>query len=201
MLGRMTCPLRDALSYTNRDVIFGFVDRFGVSDKEGRVIFRDMQRWLWLNSLPGRPALAMTPEILIIDEMWHTFVLFTKAYARYCQTRFGCFLHHLPASRREKARRERERLASPAHAWQSAKRTREAQYRFIAERLGRKTLLRWYAEYPLRYDRAFFQRFGIQSFPLGAAVVAHLTKLLPGPALPNDHEARVIVLGSTTAEA
>ena len=178
----MSCSLRDALSYTNQDVIFRFVDRFGVSDAEGRVIFRDMQRWLWLNSLAGRPALTMTPEILIIDEMWHTFVLFTKPYAHYCRTRFGCFLHHVPASRRDKARRERERLANPARAWRNAKRRREAQYRFIAEKLGRKTLLRFYAEYPLRYDRAFFRRFGVQVFPLGAAVVAHLTKLLPGPA-------------------
>jgi len=38
----------------------------------------------------------MTPEIAQIDEMWHTFILFTRDYAAFCEGHFGCFLHHVP---------------------------------------------------------------------------------------------------------
>jgi hypothetical protein len=35
---------------------------------------------------------------LRIDEAWHEFILHTKSYAGYCQSRYGRFIHHVPAS-------------------------------------------------------------------------------------------------------
>jgi hypothetical protein len=40
-----------------------------------------------------------------IDELWHTFVIFTREYAQFCQAVAGQFLHHVP---------EVEGKASPA---------------------------------------------------------------------------------------
>ncbi|MGH0004846.1 hypothetical protein ACQU0X_32695 [Pseudovibrio ascidiaceicola] len=31
-----------------------------------------------------------------IDELWHTFVIFTRNYAQFCKQVAGCFLHHVP---------------------------------------------------------------------------------------------------------
>lgn len=31
-----------------------------------------------------------------IDELWHTFVIFTREYARFCDEVCGRFLHHVP---------------------------------------------------------------------------------------------------------
>jgi hypothetical protein len=33
-----------------------------------------------------------------VDDLWHTFILFTKEYARFCEETAGCFIHHDPVS-------------------------------------------------------------------------------------------------------
>ena len=34
----------------------------------------------------------------IVDEAWHTFILFTREYSDFCEHAFGGYLHHAPAS-------------------------------------------------------------------------------------------------------
>ncbi|MEJ7658804.1 MAG: hypothetical protein WKG07_03825 [Hymenobacter sp.] len=41
-------------------------------------------------------------DLLIIDEMWHNFILFTPAYHAFCQAHFQKYLHHVPATKQEK---------------------------------------------------------------------------------------------------
>jgi hypothetical protein len=31
-----------------------------------------------------------------VDEVWHTFILFTRDYSRFCEEVFGFYLHHHP---------------------------------------------------------------------------------------------------------
>src|SRR4051812_36742887 len=33
-----------------------------------------------------------------VDSAWHEFILHTKHYANYCQSRYGFFIHHFPLS-------------------------------------------------------------------------------------------------------
>jgi hypothetical protein len=33
-----------------------------------------------------------------VDELWHEFILYTKAYDAFCEKAFGRFLHHTPAA-------------------------------------------------------------------------------------------------------
>ena len=33
-----------------------------------------------------------------IDSVWHEFILFTEAYAEYCKTYFGTYIHHSPSN-------------------------------------------------------------------------------------------------------
>lgn len=33
-----------------------------------------------------------------IDDAWHEFILHTKEYIRYCETRYGRLIHHVPTS-------------------------------------------------------------------------------------------------------
>lgn len=33
----------------------------------------------------------------IVDEAWHTFILFTRDYTDFCQNAFGTYLHHAPS--------------------------------------------------------------------------------------------------------
>ena len=32
-----------------------------------------------------------------VDGAWHCFILFTREYAEYCESHFGCYIHHEPA--------------------------------------------------------------------------------------------------------
>lgn len=32
----------------------------------------------------------------LVDAAWHAFILDTEAYARFCEARYGCFIHHRP---------------------------------------------------------------------------------------------------------
>ncbi len=44
---------------------------------------------------PDKP-IGMTSKI--VDEVWHTFILFTREYMTFTQSVFGSFLHHNPAT-------------------------------------------------------------------------------------------------------
>ena len=37
---------------------------------------------------------------VMVDEVWHTFILFTREYAGFCQETIGRFVHHAPRTSR-----------------------------------------------------------------------------------------------------
>src|SRR5690348_8802846 len=42
----------------------------------------------------GYDSLGMASDV--VDEAWHTFILFTLDYSRFCDEVFGRFIHHHP---------------------------------------------------------------------------------------------------------
>ena len=44
----------------------------------------------------------MHEEMSELDDMWHTFLLFTKEYQEFCYTHFGDFIHHAPLTEENK---------------------------------------------------------------------------------------------------
>ncbi len=43
----------------------------------------------------GRKSISMPSQA--VDDLWHEFILYTKAYQTFCHKAFGQFLHHTPA--------------------------------------------------------------------------------------------------------
>ena len=37
----------------------------------------------------------LTPSV-IVDDAWHEFILFTRLYHRFCEQKFGRYIHHQP---------------------------------------------------------------------------------------------------------
>jgi hypothetical protein len=179
---RKAGPLGQALRYRNRDVVETFAERFQLPAVEAGGLFDDTKRWLWLSAQPDAPPMHITTETRILDEVWHTFVLYTEAYAGFCQTRFGRFLHHEPTSPRAKRRLVASRARDPERYARTWRRVNERRYQFIADKLGADILTRWYVEYPLRYDGAFFRRAGLEADDLPPAVVSRLSDLLAASA-------------------
>jgi hypothetical protein len=90
-----------------------------------------------------------------IDEMWHTFVLFTKDYAAFCERYFGHFVHHVPTTYREQRAARRRGVAVE-------RRRAEARIRgaaaYICSTLGEATFVRWYDTLARKYTPTDLER-------------------------------------------
>jgi hypothetical protein len=57
----------------------------------------EFKRYLALVGLGYRGLGMLSPQV---DEVWHSFILFTREYAAFCQEAFGQFIHHVPRTSR-----------------------------------------------------------------------------------------------------
>jgi hypothetical protein len=150
--------LRETLAYENDWIVYKFMEGYKLTYREAHDIFTETKRWLWLcaRATVKRPSpveltLIGMREMTVIDEMWHTFVLFTPIYEQFCQRYFGQFIHHMPSTQgdREHVRLlkqtdfegfEREELAKMRQ-----------QIRFVADELGVATIRKWFTTYGRKY--------------------------------------------------
>ena len=153
-----------ALAYTNDAVIEKFLERHDVPLAEARSLFRETKKWLWLAArtqdeaaagLDATPQLAIDGPLVLLDEMWHTFILFTSDYAHYCYSRFGRYVHHHPTTADEKQRRREDYDRAPAAFRRKERARMRAQYTYVCEQLGEATLRRWYSDFARRYTPQF----------------------------------------------
>src|SRR5215207_9356064 len=105
-----TIMLSELMQYRNEDVLSRFTDLMDVTDEEAEDIFAETKKFLFICRQPG---VFIPDELLIVDEMWHNFILFTKEYQDFCAFYFGGYLHHTPATRAAKTQ-HREELAADA---------------------------------------------------------------------------------------
>lgn len=152
--------LAAALAYANDDVVHKFLERFDLPWADACELFAETRRWLWLAAAhradrragrPSPPVLAIDTPLLMLDEMWHTFVLFTREYAAFCRRCLGGYVHHVPTTHAEKERRRQEWRRDPVRARRREQRRLEAQYAYVYDRLGEAALRKWYEEFPRRY--------------------------------------------------
>lgn len=155
--------LDDVMAYQNARVISSFVKSFGVAKEDAADIFEQLKRMLWLvnemeyDDLRAQQKMfSIDTSLLVIDEMWHIFILFTKEYREFCDTYFGYFIDHFPAVKDEndlaQAKRTAE-LAALSHEGRISKVMDEKrwQYRYVFEKLGREYFLKWYTVYHDKY--------------------------------------------------
>ena len=76
--------------------------------EEAEAIFTETKKFLYISRQPG---VFIPDELLIVDEMWHNFILFTATYQEFCLRYFGIYIHHTPAAKAEKIK-HREQLAN-----------------------------------------------------------------------------------------
>jgi hypothetical protein len=147
--------LSQVLAYQNDAIVHKFCEGWPVDFDEANGIFHETKKWLWFcasSSAPSSPFqnATITDELRIIDEMWHTFILFTREYDEFCTRYFGAFIHHAPTTKDEKETFDRD--AFLAH--------KREQYSVVYDLLGADTLSLWYLGYKERYGSAFFARPG-----------------------------------------
>lgn len=146
------------LEYRNDAAIENFRSSFDLPEQEVEEIFRETMKWMWLNEATKHLRnseglrLAIDKPIVIIDEMWHSFILCTREYAKFCERFFGRFIHHRPTTMAEHdaLRTELEGIA-PADRAAWAREKKIGQYTAVYDYLGHDTFVKWYMTYPELY--------------------------------------------------
>lgn len=140
----MDTNLSDVLSYKNEDVIDRFVAMYDIEHEEAAKIFDETLKWLWLgNKMNG---VFIDDSTLIIDEMWHNFILFTQDYGDFCMNKFGRYIHHQPEKRKKQDWYENS-FNIDEH-----KKRLEILYEGVYDYLGEETLMTWFRDYPEKYS-------------------------------------------------
>lgn len=144
---RKTPSLCELLQYKNELVIKRFKLCYPDWADEADEIYNDMLKYLWLSQkhrdenklTPLRFDCVMHKEMLKIDEMWHTFILITKDYTKFCNDFFGGYIHHVPEVGEEATGQE---VSVEKFEWELT-----LFLSYVYDNLGEKTVLRWFGEY------------------------------------------------------
>lgn len=150
----MIKPLKEVLEYQNQWVIDRFKKTnswFSGTDADIEILFNDLKRFLWLYAIQEQKKIENPEEeiadvgfsqsMLIIDEIWHSFILYTKFYEEFCNEYFGGFLHHpTPAPKYVK---NIEKIGQTKAAEILVKEMLELVY----DKFGEGVTVRWFDEY------------------------------------------------------
>ncbi|MDP3561776.1 MAG: hypothetical protein Q8R83_06340 [Legionellaceae bacterium] len=122
--------------YENMAVVKRYAKTFNKDLEFSKEVFNQLLKWFYISrkccieKLPAR----ITSDINEIDNMWHTFLLFTKDYAAFCEYYFKDFIHHTPLS--EDDHIDTEKL----------KKELKRQLGIINQEFGIETVCSWYKE-------------------------------------------------------
>ena len=89
-------------AYRNPNVIDRYLQEYGGSVADAERCFHTLKQFLATCTAAGGDGVASKP----VDNMWHTFILFTRDYEEFCEAYLGKFIHHVPS-------KNRRTLASP----------------------------------------------------------------------------------------
>lgn len=83
-----------AINYPIPHVIERYKKDYGVSDEIAQMHERELKRYLIISAINYPTPIDMFSKE--VDHLWHTFILFTEEYEKYCKEMFGRFIHHAP---------------------------------------------------------------------------------------------------------
>jgi hypothetical protein len=154
--------LEEVLAYENQSVVQKFRDVYGLSSEDATRVFDDTKRWLWLcadqrlklmktRNAEAYPPLFVDRSIWVLDEMWHTFILFTKDYIDFCDKYFGFYIHHQPITFDEKWNNQKNFSQDFDGQLQTFIGDLKDQMGLVYDTFGAETLVRWYQEYRKKF--------------------------------------------------
>ncbi|MCB1880160.1 MAG: hypothetical protein KDI54_08915 [Gammaproteobacteria bacterium] len=85
--------LEKAMSFQMDDVVQRYAQESDLPLEVARDHERELKRYLALYAINPDKTYGMRGQI---DKLWHTFLMFTKEYAAFCDCVAGTFIHHVP---------------------------------------------------------------------------------------------------------
>lgn len=140
----MLPDLESLLAYQNPYVLERYQEDHPFNALSPVDALRELLKYFWLNEklkndkkcFPANENLffdcAIHEEMKEVDAMWHTFLLFTKDYAEFCQNYFGRFIHHQPVQKESDISRKKQELELRRFL------------SYVYDNLGEETLILWF---------------------------------------------------------
>ena len=85
-------PIDEIMGYQHDSLIERYLKDHGGTKEDAANCFEALKQFLVVCSMTPGSKLVSEP----IDQMWHTFLLFTKDYKAFCEEYLGRFIHHTP---------------------------------------------------------------------------------------------------------
>jgi hypothetical protein len=151
-VGEFIYPIALA-EYHHEGVIGKFRDEWDVEEAEAQDIFSEMKKFLFVAEYAQRQCIEFSIDepLLMVDKMWHMFIMFTVDYERFCKRFFGKMLHHVPFCAANLTQKI-NLLSQQGITLNDYKRQRvEKQLRTINSTFGVETLKKWYVLYGNKY--------------------------------------------------
>ncbi|SMG48740.1 hypothetical protein SAMN05661096_03512 [Marivirga sericea] len=157
IISKIDSTLETALDCNEDNVIIeGFMERYSVSREEAEEILTETKKWLWLASenIKEKKSFRMFIDhsLIIIDEMWHNFILHTRAYQKFCHEKLNLFVHHEPTPKAAQiigfdSDEEKQKFQ------QQQEEKLSQQLSYIYDKLGAETVSKWYEEFPEKFSK------------------------------------------------
>lgn len=134
------------LQYKNQSVFDRYQKDYPQSKMPPEEAFCELIKYMWLCHQHRNDKLkchdsvldftcVMHIEMREIDQMWHTFLLFTKDYYEFCMKYIGEFFHHHPLNDEDKnISTEKYKIELQRYLI------------YIYDKLGEQTLIKWFGE-------------------------------------------------------
>lgn len=152
-------PLSAAIAYQNADVVDSFLSTWHMPRADAELLFEDVRRWIWLTGRARRAGvhLFIDSKLRLFDEMWHTFILFTKDYTAFCETYVGHYCHHEPTRQHERDETARRAAEEPDALARSVREDYMAFITLVAQELGEDVAVRWFSTYRKVHTREYMR--------------------------------------------
>jgi len=143
--------LNKILKYKNKRIINRFLETYNVNLKEAEDIFKETLRYLYLSAYTENkrkkdktlPSLGITFQMLVIDQMWHAFILDTRDYQDFCTTYLYQFIHHPPAAYGRN--KDTNNVEKESEAFNQT-------VGYIYDVLGEEIVEKWFSTYAEKYS-------------------------------------------------
>lgn len=88
--------IEHVMNYSMTDITKRCQKDYGYTDEDIKILEKELKRYLILAMLsdPHTDGYGMYSKD--VDNLWHSFILFTKNYSDFCAQNNGKFIHHIP---------------------------------------------------------------------------------------------------------
>ena len=158
MIATKEISLEEVLQYEHEETVLRFIDNFDITHEEATDIFKEMKLLLALMAKYPEEYIFTHEPLWIIDEMWHTFLMYSKDYEDFCQQHFGKMIYHKPTKRAQKLEIQEKLETHKEETEEMLKPVVKNLYNLIYEYLGRETLVKWIKVYGEKYTLEYVNK-------------------------------------------